>query len=74
MVARDQDGREAIATVRIVLGKGEAGAQPPVPAEGQRSGSIRDGKPLKLAEVRLGKVAFTQQLKMAARNAAIRFS
>lgn len=46
---------------------------PPVPAEGQRSGSIRDGKPLKLAEVRLGKVAFTQQLKMAARNAAIRF-
>jgi hypothetical protein len=73
VVARDQDGREAIATVRIVLGNGEAGEQAPASVEGQRTGAIRDGKPLKLADARLGKLAFTQQLKMASRNAAIRF-
>ena len=70
VVARDQDGREAIATIQI---KGAAQA----PAEGQRSGDIHGIRSIKLGlhatDRAAGKLAFTQQLKMASRNAAIRF-
>jgi hypothetical protein len=60
IIARDEKGQEATITIRI-------NGQP------ERTGAFHDGKPLKLADARLGKLAFTEQLKMAARNAAIRF-
>ena len=60
VVARDQDGREAIATIRISVG------EKPVPTP-VKTGQLHRDKPV-------GKLAFTQQLKLAARNAAIRFS
>ena len=62
VVARDQDGREAIATIRISVGEKPAPA--PAPA---KTGQLHRDKPV-------GKLAFTEQLKLAARFAAIRFS
>ncbi|RAU19983.1 hypothetical protein CU669_20840, partial [Paramagnetospirillum kuznetsovii] len=53
VVARDQDGREAIATVRINLVKGDAASRPAQ----DRVGHIKP----------VGKLAFTQQIKMASR-------
>ncbi|ARJ64208.1 hypothetical protein WV31_00060 [Magnetospirillum sp. ME-1] len=59
VIARDQDGREAIATVRISVGE----KSPPVPAPAKTGYHHRD-KPV-------GKLAFTQQLKQASRHAAL---
>ncbi|CDK99845.1 conserved protein of unknown function [Magnetospirillum gryphiswaldense MSR-1 v2] len=65
IIARDDKGQEATITVRI-------NGQP------EKTGVIETGNPVKLGQHQrdkaVGKVAFTQQLKMAARNAAIRFS
>ncbi|MBF0393790.1 MAG: putative Ig domain-containing protein [Alphaproteobacteria bacterium] len=60
IIARDERGQEATITIRI-------NGQP------EKTGAFRDGQPLKLAEAGPGRIAFAQQLKMAARNAAIRF-
>jgi sugar lactone lactonase YvrE len=69
VVARDQNGREAIATIQI-----KAAEQAPGPD--QRSGDNRGIAPIKLGnhtrDRTVGKVAFTQQLKMAARNTGLR--
>ena len=62
VVARDQNGREAFATIRISVGEKPAPAAAPA-----KTGQLHRDKPM-------GKLAFTQQLKLAARNAAIRFS
>jgi hypothetical protein len=65
IVARDDKGQEATITVRI-------NGLP------EKTGATETGKPVKLAtgirDKAIGKIAFTQQLKLAARNAAIRFS
>lgn len=63
VIARDQDGREAIATIRISVGEKPA----PAPTPAKTGQLLHRDKPQ-------GKLAFTQQLKLAARNAAIRFS
>ena len=60
VVAHDQQGREAAVAIRIRVGERTT----------LRLGSLRDGAGIRHA----GKPAFTQQLKLAARNAAIRFS
>jgi hypothetical protein len=66
IIARDEKGQEATITVRI-------NGQP------ERTGAVETGnKPFKLATAARdkanGKIAFTEQLKLAARFAAIRFS
>ncbi|ABK42947.1 Cadherin [Magnetococcus marinus MC-1] len=60
IIARDNLGNEAIITVRI---NGQT----------ERSGALRDAATHKLVETLTGKPAFTQQLKAAARLAAVRF-
>ncbi|MBV5324049.1 MAG: hypothetical protein J0626_01605, partial [Rhodospirillaceae bacterium] len=64
IIARDEKGQEATITIRI-------NGQP------ERTGATEAAKPVKLGQHQqdkaVGKAAFTQQLKMAARNAAIRF-
>ena len=70
VVASDQNGQEAVATVQIRVGQQGAA---PVPVEG--GGQSGDAAPahgskvVKLSELRPGKPAFTQQLKLAGRNA-----
>ena len=65
IIARDDKGQEATITVRI-------NGQP------DKTGAAETGNIIKLGQHHrdraAGKLAFTQQLKMAARNAAIRFS
>ncbi|BAE52081.1 ELWxxDGT repeat protein [Paramagnetospirillum magneticum] len=65
IVARDDKGQEATITVRI-------NGLP------EKTGAVQDSNVIKLGhhlrDKPTGKIAFTQQLKMAARNAAIRFS
>ncbi len=65
IVARDDKGQEATITIRI-------NGLP------EKSGAVETGKIIKLGshhrDKPVGKLAFTQQLKLAARNAAIRFS
>jgi len=76
VVARDQDGREAVATVQVKVGEA---AVMPAPEQGQRSGNAGHARD-KVARLEHhrdhapGKPAFTKQLKMAARNAAIRLA
>ncbi|CUW40830.1 putative Cadherin [Magnetospirillum sp. XM-1] len=65
IIARDDKGQEATITVRI-------NGLP------EKTGAVRDGNVIKLGhhlrDKPVGKIAFTQQLKLAARNAAVRFS
>lgn len=65
IIARDEKGQEATITIRI-------NGQP------EKTGAAETGKIIKLGQHLRdkpgGKIAFTQQLKLAARNAAIRFS
>jgi hypothetical protein len=65
IIARDDKGQEATITVRI-------NGLP------EKTGAVRDGNVIKLGHHQRdrapGKLAFTQQLKLAARFAAIRFS
>jgi hypothetical protein len=71
VTARDTGGHEVKTTFRIQVGGGavreggqEAGKPAATPA---KTGQFHRDKPM-------GRLAFTQQLKLAARNAAIRFS
>jgi 6-phosphogluconolactonase (cycloisomerase 2 family) len=86
VVARDQNGREAVATVRINLGNpagtvekpaGGNSAERPADAGPSRTGALRDGTPHKLGRPAAAKLAghpgFAQQLRLAARHGALRF-
>ena len=85
VVARDSAGHEVATTFRIQVGGGAArdgqpGAKPAAPGEAPAkavpagrtgdAGSTHDGKVIKLGHAPAGKLAFTQQLKQAGRNAA----
>jgi len=85
VVARDSAGHEVATTFRIQVGggavkEGKPAAKPAVPGEvpakaipaGRTgdSGQTHDGKATKLGHAPTGKLAFTQQLKQAGRNAA----
>ena len=81
VTARDNAGHTVSTTFRIEVGRGD-GAQSS-PAKPLPAGGASDTKPLTHGDTNkqslrhtnhpVGKLAFTQQLKMAARNAAIRF-
>ena len=68
MVARDQAGREAVATVKIQIGEKAAA---PAPVERQGGLPVPSDKVIKLTDTRQGRLAFTRQLQLAGRNAAL---
>ena len=67
VVARDQAGREAVATVKIQIGEKAAA---PAPVERHGGLLVPTDKVIKLTETRQGRLAFTRQLQLAGRNAA----
>jgi Bacterial Ig domain len=81
--ARDNSGHEVSTTFRIEAGSGDGAIQESAPAKPLPADGARDAKPVNLGDTSkhsqghtkhlVGKLAFTQQLKLAARNAAIRF-
>ena len=84
VVARDSAGHEVATTFRIQVGggaikdgqpaakpgPGEAPVKAVPPGRTGDSGQSHDGKAVKLGHAPVGKPAFTQQLKLAGRNAA----